>query len=166
MVNRGTPNPHSRVRFLPGLPNNLIHMCIFCDIVEGRVEATKLYEDEEILVFLDIKPINSGHILIIPKKHSELINGVAEPIISKIFLLAGKFNQLLRKLLKAEGVNYFLADGEAAGQEVTHVHLHVFPRYKSDGFGFTFPDNYGQLPSRQKLDILSTKIKESLNAKK
>jgi histidine triad (HIT) family protein len=66
--------------------------------------------------------------------------------------------------LKAEGINLFLADGEAAGQQVFHVHLHVLPRFRGDGFGHRFPPHYGQRPARQQLDADATAIRTSLGA--
>lgn len=123
----------------------------------------KLYEDEDILAFMDIQPINPGHLLIIPKKHAELISEVDDAVVAKMNVAAKKLNIALRKSgLKTEGVNFFLADGEAAGQEVFHVHLHVFPRFKNDGFGFKFPEIYRNKPESDDLKIAAEKIKSAL----
>lgn len=133
--------------------------CIFCEIVNDELPSNKLYEDEDVLAFMDIQPINPGHLLIIPKKHAGLIAEVDDGVIAKMHLLAKKLNTALRKSgLQAEGVNFFLADGEAAGQEVFHVHLHVFPRFKGDGFDFIFPENYKTKPGASELKIISNKI--------
>lgn len=139
-------------------------MCIFCKIVSGEAEVTKVYEDDVILAFLDIKPINPGHILVIPKQHAELITELDESTADRLFRISQKINRLLRSELGAEGVNYFLADGDAAGQEVFHVHIHVFPRYEQDGFGFTFPEDYDELPSRSELDNVGRRIREAWRA--
>lgn len=134
--------------------------CIFCKIIKGELPSNKLYEDDYILAFMDIQPVNPGHLLIIPKKHAELIIDVEDEVITKMNLLAKKVNIALRKSgLKAEGVNFFLADGEAAGQEVFHVHLHLFPRFKDDGFGFKFPADYNDRPSFEELKANAEKIR-------
>ncbi|MEO8664458.1 MAG: HIT family protein [Ignavibacteria bacterium] len=139
--------------------------CIFCKIVNGELPCNKLYEDSDILAFMDIQPVNSGHLLIIPKVHVELIADVDDNVITKMNLLAKRLNTAIRNSgIKVEGINFFLADGEAAGQEVFHVHLHVFPRFKGDGFGFIFPDDYKTRPERDELKIISEKIKSALNS--
>ncbi|OIO80211.1 HIT family protein [Candidatus Pacearchaeota archaeon CG1_02_32_132] len=137
--------------------------CIFCKIIKGEIVSSKVYEDRDVLAFLDIQPVNNGHILIIPKKHIELIIDLNDRIVEKMFKIAKKLNQALRKSgLKCQGVNYFLADGEIAMQEVPHVHLHVFPRYNGDGFGLKFPKKYFKLPSRRLLDNSASKIRTNL----
>lgn len=140
--------------------------CVFCKIVSGEFESSNIYEDEDMMAFMDIYPVNTGHVLIIPKKHIELISELDEKTSGKMFILAGKINNALRKSgIKLEGVNYFLADGEAAGQEVSHAHLHVFPRYKDDGFGLKFPEGYRkEKPNRNEFDQLAEKIKSKLKS--
>jgi histidine triad (HIT) family protein len=138
--------------------------CIFCKIVNGELPSSKIYEDKEILAFLDVQPVNPGHILIIPKKHSEFVAGVESKVLGDMFKLSKKVNQALRESgVKCKGIDYFLADGKEANQEMPHVHLHVFPRYKGDGFGFKFPKGYyGKQPSRTELNSLADQIKKLL----
>ena len=137
--------------------------CIFCEIIKGKLEASKIYETSKILAFLDIQPVNPGHILIIPKKHSEFISEVDDSTLSHMFKVSKKLNNALRNSdIKCNGVNYFLADGKEAMQEVPHVHLHLFPRYKKDGFALKFPKKYFNLPSRNKLNKIAEKIKKQL----
>jgi len=135
--------------------------CIFCRIIKGELPSSKVYEDELCLAFLDIKPINKGHVLIVPKKHSEFISQLSELELSKIMIVAQKINNAIRKSkIKCEGINYFLADGEAAMQEVPHVHLHVFPRFKNDGFDLKFPKEYGKKSERKELEETAKNIKD------
>lgn len=137
--------------------------CIFCKIIKGELPSIKLYEDDDFFVFMDIQPINKGHLLIIPKKHAELISEMDSESIGKMMILGEKIGSAVRKSeLKCEGINFFLADGEAAGQEVFHVHLHIIPRFKDDGFGFKFPEGYGDKPERKELDEAAKKIRSSL----
>mgnify|MGYP003968762849 CR=1 FL=1 len=136
--------------------------CIFCKIIRNEIPSTIIAESEQVLVIKDINPKAPVHYLIIPKKHAVLITELDDNLTSHLFKVAKKINISLRKSgLKCEGVNYFLADGEAAMQEVPHVHLHVFPRYKKDGFGLKFAKKYFKLPSRKKLDIIAKKIKNN-----
>lgn len=137
--------------------------CIFCKIVKNEIPSIKLYEDKEILAFMDIKPINQGHLLIIPKPHSELVIDVNDTILAKMFMLAKKLNKALRNSgLKCNGVDYFLADGPEAGQEVFHTHLHLIPRFKGDGFGFKFPDNYNEAKPNKEILSSAKLIKSKL----
>ncbi|MEO8515069.1 MAG: HIT domain-containing protein, partial [Ignavibacteria bacterium] len=81
--------------------------CVFCKIISDEYTSSKIYEDEAILAFMDIQPVNAGHILIIPKKHVELIADLDDEISAKMFVLAGKINKALRRSdLKLEGINY------------------------------------------------------------
>ncbi|PIQ77227.1 HIT family protein [Candidatus Peregrinibacteria bacterium CG11_big_fil_rev_8_21_14_0_20_46_8] len=133
--------------------------CTFCKIITGDLPSSKIYEDKELLAFLDIQPVNKGHVLVIPKQHKELMTELDDKILGSMIALSKKINQAMRKSdIKLEGINLFLADGEAAGQEVFHAHLHVIPRFKNDGFGFTFPEGYTNKPSRDELDLISQKI--------
>ncbi len=138
--------------------------CIFCKIVSGEFENSNIYEDDALLAFMDIQPVNKGHILIIPKKHVELISDLDEETSGKMFILAGKINSALRKSgIMLEGINYFLADGEAAGREVFHTHLHIIPRFKNDGFGLKFPESYRKgKPNRKEFDTIAETIKKNL----
>lgn len=140
--------------------------CIFCKIIRGELPSSKIYEDDELLAFLDIQPVNKGHVLIIPKQHSVLISELNDDILGKMIVLSNKINQAIRNSdIKSEGINLFLADGEAAGQEVFHVHLHIIPRFSKDGFGFVFPDDYKNKPQREELDIISQKIQSHFKLK-
>jgi histidine triad (HIT) family protein len=138
--------------------------CVFCKIISGEYTSSRIYEDETVLAFMDIQPVNEGHILIIPKAHVELITDLDDETSAKIFVIAGKINKALRRSdLRLEGINYFLADGEAAGQEVPHAHLHIFPRFEGDGFGLKFNENYRKvLPTRSELDEIAEKIRAIL----
>ena len=138
--------------------------CIFCKIAKGELPYSSVYEDKDFLAFMDIKPINKGHVLVVPKKHFELVSEMNKTDVSKMIVVAKKINSAIRKSgIKCTGINFFLADGETAGQEVPHVHLHVIPRFLGDGFGFKFPDNYSNKPPREELEHLAKEIKKELD---
>lgn len=137
--------------------------CIFCSIINDVIPASMIYEDKDLLAFMDIQPVNKGHVLIISRQHKELITELEDDILRRIIVLAKNIDKAIRESgIKAEGVNLFLADGKSAGQEVPHVHLHIIPRFKNDGFGFIFPEGYEKRSQRNELDILSQKIKSRL----
>jgi len=108
--------------------------CIFCRIVAGELSATKVYEDDLVLAFLDIAPINPGHLLVIPKEHHESISTVPEAVVGRMMRIAGRLGTAQRRALDADGFNLHLADGACAGQVVMHAHLHVIPRHAEDAF--------------------------------
>ena len=112
---------------------------------------------------MDIQPVNPGHVLIIPISHARGLAELDVAVGCRLFSVGQRVAAALRKSgIRCEGVNFLLADGEAAGQEVFHVHLHVFPRFKGDGFGYKFPPGYTDRPKRSELDALGLAIKEQL----
>ena len=137
--------------------------CIFCEILSGTLPASIVYQDETCTALMDIQPVNAGHVLVIPNSHATYLADLEEDTSAQLFLIARRIAAALRNSgIKCEGVDLFLADGEAAGQEVFHVHLHVFPRYKGDGFGFKFPPGYSNKPERSELDARAQQIKAEL----
>jgi histidine triad (HIT) family protein len=137
--------------------------CIFCSIAQAEMKASIVRETDSVLAMMDIQPVNPGHVLVIPKAHATYLAELDAKIGGEIFQLAMQLADGLRRSgLRCEGVNLFLADGEVAGQEVFHVHLHVFPRFKDDGFGLRFGPGYGQHPARAELDRVAASIKAAM----
>src|SRR5690349_1091404 len=113
--------------------------CIFCKILAGEAEGSFVYRDEVCSAFMDIQPINPGHLVVIPNRHAASLAELKEEEGAQLFRVAQRLAAALRQSgVECEGVNFLLADGEAAMQEVFHVHLHALPRYAGDGFGFRF----------------------------
>jgi histidine triad (HIT) family protein len=138
--------------------------CIFCRIINGELESNIVYKDNICTVFMDIQPVNPGHVLIVPNKHVDLICDLEDEIVKHMFVIAKKVNKSLRNSsVRCEGVNYFLADGEAAFQEVFHTHLHCFPRFRNDGFDLRFSDEYFKKPSREDLHDIAVEIKHNMD---
>ena len=137
--------------------------CVFCDIIAGRSPASVVYRDDDCIAVMDICPINAGHLLVIPVKHATHLNDLEPRVGGALFGVVQRLAAAIRRSgLKAEGINLLLADGEAAGQEVFHVHLHVLPRFQGDGFGHRFPPHYGRRPPSEQLDADANSIKEAL----
>lgn len=103
--------------------------CIFCKIVKKEIPSNNIYEDEKFLVFLDIKPVSDGHLLIIPKKHIVWMQEADDEIISEIFKLTKKMMLVLKKGL---GCDY--VQESVVGNEVPHFHIHLIPRFYGDNF--------------------------------
>jgi histidine triad (HIT) family protein len=109
--------------------------CIFCDIVRGEAGSNMVYENDVVAAFMDTSPVTSGHVLVIPREHCAYLEDVDAEVGAEMFRVAHRLARALRRSgLPCEGVNMFLADGEAAFQEVFHSHLHVFPRFEGDSF--------------------------------
>lgn len=138
--------------------------CIFCKIIAGRAPVSMVYEDDLCSAFMVLKPVNPGHLIVIPNDHAPYLADLNENTGAHIFRVAQRLSSALRKSgLKCEGVNLFLADGAAAMQEVFHVHLHVIPRFEGDGFGLKYgPDNFKKA-ERAELDGAAEKIRSSIN---
>lgn len=107
--------------------------CIFCKIVAKEIPATVLFEDDDVLVFMDIGPIIKGHALVIPKKHYDPVTKTPEEMVARLHVVARNVAQAQLDGLGADGVNIMQNNGKAAGQEVPHIHVHVIPRFDGDG---------------------------------
>ena len=108
--------------------------CIFCKIIAGEIPSVKLYEDDLVYAFLDIAPINKGHVLVIPKEHHESASTIPEATAGRMMKIGTRLGIALKRALDYDAYNLHLADGKAAGQVVMHAHLHVVPRGVDDDF--------------------------------
>ena len=106
--------------------------CIFCKIVAGQVPSIKIYENELVLVFMDVGPISEGHTLVIPKKHFEKLDECPAEILSDISVVLGRVAKAVSQAMASDGYNVLCNNGRAAGQLVEHVHFHIIPRTKDD----------------------------------
>jgi len=137
--------------------------CLFCDIVGGQAPASLVYEDEMVLAFMDIQPVNPGHVLIATRDHASLLADLDPEVGGHLFGVGMRLAAALRRApLRCEGINLYLADGAVAGQQVGHIHLHVVPRFRGDGFGLRFGPDYSRRPSREALDEVAAAIRQEL----
>ncbi len=136
--------------------------CIFCKIARREIPASIIFEDDICMAFMDIFPVNKGHCLLIPKEHYTNMLDVDSDVVAH---LGRKLAELTRKVynaFKPEGIFNSVANGEGAGQEVPHLHIHVIPRNKGDPFGFRFPPNYREsMAPREELDSFAERISKS-----
>lgn len=107
--------------------------CIFCKIISGKVPCAKVYEDQKVIAFLDIAPVNKGHVLVVPKIHTENLLDTPEPTLHALFSAIKKLAPAVQHGAEADGLNINSNNGSAAGQLVMHYHWHIIPRYSSDG---------------------------------
>jgi histidine triad (HIT) family protein len=142
----------------------MTNRCTFCRIIAGQAEASFVYRDEFVTAFMDIQPINPGHLLVVPNRHASNLGEVEDHVGGHMFIVGRMLALALRQSeLRCDGVNLFVADGTAAGQTEFHSHLHVVPRFEGDGFGFHFPSGYTRGTSRADLDAVATKVRVVLN---
>lgn len=125
--------------------------CIFCEIVVGRAERSVVSEDATTMAFMDIFPAAPGHVLVVPKQHATYLADLSPDTGAAVMRSAMACAAALRSSpLRTDGINLFLADGAAAGQEVFHTHMHVLPRFPGDGF--VIHRSPARIPDRSTLD--------------
>jgi len=107
--------------------------CIFCKIIRGELPSHKVYEDEKTMAFLDIRPVNAGHTLVVPKKHTQNIFDIAPDDWAALAETVRILAIAIEKAVEADGVNIAMNNREHAGQVVPHPHMHIIPRFKDDG---------------------------------
>lgn len=105
--------------------------CIFCKIVRNEIKSYKIYEDEYVLAFLDINPMNKGHILVIPKKHYERLSEIPEEELKNFIVGFKKVLKIVEEKI-AKDYNILVNNGKTSGQEIMHAHVHIIPRYERD----------------------------------
>lgn len=108
-------------------------MCIFCKIIAKEIPSHQVYEDEKALVFLDIKPVNPGHLLVIPKKHYQNFEEISETDLQDLILVVKKMGARLKEKLGVAGYNITVNNDPVSGQAVPHLHIHLIPRHQGDG---------------------------------
>ena len=107
--------------------------CIFCKIINGEIPSEKVYEDDKVFAFMDINPLNDGHVLIIPKSHAGTIHEIGEDDFLAVMSVTHKLAAAVRKALNPDGINLLQLNGKAANQVVPHLHVHIVPRWSGDG---------------------------------
>jgi len=118
--------------------------CLFCKIVKGEIPSKKVYEDENVIAFLDINPASKGHTLVVPKKHCLNIFDIDEEVLKNVITAVKKVATMIKEKLSADGINILQNNGQRAGQIVEHFHFHIIPRYKDDKIAFIFPREAGK----------------------
>lgn len=129
--------------------------CVFCKIVRGEIAAEKIYENKDVFVFLDVSPVNYGHILVIPKKHYKMITDTPDVVLSKVFVKSKEIIKVMKKALKCDFVAV-----SVVGVEVPHFHVHLVPRYFDDGLAQFWPSK--EYSSEKEVKKMGDKIRKCL----
>ena len=120
--------------------------CPFCKMVKHEVYAVVVCEDDEILAIMDLYPATPGHVLVLPKQHIENIYSLREDLSSRIMVTASKIAKAIKQQLSPDGLNLIQSNELAAGQTISHFHLHIVPRYKDDPVILRF--GHGSVPAK------------------
>jgi histidine triad (HIT) family protein len=133
--------------------------CIFCQIVAKQAPSSILYEDATVIAFLDIRPLNMGHTLVIPKEHFVDIFDTPDKVLAAVHVASKQLAAAVKKATNADGISIIQQSGKAAGQDIFHIHVHVVPRFE----GQKLPSFHElKLVDRAELDVMAAKIKAYL----
>lgn len=135
--------------------------CVFCAIVAGTAPASIVYDDERVLAFMDLMPVNPGHLLVIPRVHAVGLADLDPEDGARMFTVGQQLAAGLRRSpIRTDGVNLLLADGRAAFQTVFHAHLHVLPRFVGDRFRLVGLEH--QVAPRDELDSTAAALRAAV----
>jgi histidine triad (HIT) family protein len=109
-----------------------VENCIFCGIAQGKIPASIVYEDKDVISFLDINPVQRGHTLVIPKRHFVDIWDIEPEVLVRVMEVTKRVAHRLQDVMEVEGINTFSASGKPAGQDIFHFHMHIIPLAKGE----------------------------------
>lgn len=133
--------------------------CIFCKIVKKQLPSSIIYQDDSVMAFLDIRPVNEGHCLVIPKEHYADIFDVPSELLGKVHQVTKKVAVAVKQAVNADGISIIQQNGRAANQDIFHLHVHIIPRYAREKIK-AFHELQVAEPSQ--LDQAAAKIKKHL----
>ena len=134
--------------------------CVFCRIIAGQIPATRVYEDELTLAFMDIGQVNPGHVLVAVKAHAENLYALDDAQAAAVQRAAARVARAIRDAFSPQGLSVYQANGKAAGQTVFHYHVHLVPRYEGDGMALAWPVKN---PPREQLEEHAARIRGKLS---
>ncbi|HLS84649.1 MAG TPA: HIT family protein [Burkholderiales bacterium] len=133
--------------------------CVFCRIMARQIPAAVVYEDDQVLAFMDIGQVNPGHVLVAVKQHVENIYALEEKQAGAVFAAAARVARAIQAAFAPQGLSVYQANGPAAGQTVFHLHLHLVPRHEGDGMALAWPVKN---PPREQLEANAARIRAAL----
>ncbi len=133
--------------------------CIFCQIISGKVQSRKVYEDDKSIAIMDINPANPGHVLLLPKEHYAIMPQVPPDDLAHLFIVTKTISNACLRALQVQGTNIIVQNGIAAGQKAQHFMIHIIPRKEDDGINFELPQ---KKISEKQLDTLQEKLRSKL----
>jgi len=132
--------------------------CLFCNIGKEKIPSTRVYSNEHTYAFLDINPVNPGHTLLIPKKHSRNILSADNETLRQLSVVLKKISIAIKNATNADGVNIHINNEPAAGQIIFHTHMHIVPRFLADDIKMWKGKKYKE----GELEKIAEKIKKQL----
>ncbi|MES2178083.1 MAG: HIT family protein [Gemmatimonadota bacterium] len=132
--------------------------CPFCDLIRGAAEVSMCYEDADVVAFMDVQPVNAGHVLVVPREHFESLEDIPHALAMHLFEVAMELAPVVKNVANADGLNVVVNSGAAAGQDIFHYHVHVIPRRPDDGFEVSLPFAGSSMPDRTVLDMNAARI--------
>ncbi len=139
------------------MPKTPAH-CTFCDIIQGAGEVSICYEDAIAVAFMDIQPVNDGHVLVVPREHYERIDDLPREVGLHLYEVATRLIPIVQHVCGTRDMNVVVNSGAAAGQDVFHFHVHLIPRRAGDGFDVPLPFPGSAMPERTRLDAMAARI--------
>src|SRR5437016_367615 len=136
--------------------------CTFCDLIRGAAEVSVCHEDTDAIAFMDIQPVNNGHVLVVPREHYESLLDVPPELGAHLFKVTMQLAKAVRTVTGSDDMNIVVNSGAAAGQDEPHYHVHIIPRRAGDGFDIPLPFNGSQMPDRTVLDLHAARIISAL----
>src|SRR6476620_5309841 len=136
--------------------------CTFCDLIQGAAEVSMCHEDADSIAFMDIQPVNNGHVLVVPRVHYESLMDVPIELGIHLFKVTMQLANAVRKVTGTDDLNIVVNSGAAAGQDEPHYHVHIIPRREEDGFDIPLPFGGSQMPDRTVLDAYAAQIISAL----
>jgi histidine triad (HIT) family protein len=147
---------------MPKAPQKGAAHCTFCDLVSGAGEVSACYEDADAVAFMDIQPVNPGHVLVIPREHHESLFDVPRELGVHLFDVTMRVAAAVKRVTQCEGMNIIVNSGAAAGQDEMHYHVHIIPRRRGDGFDVRLPFEGSEMPDRTLLDAMAARLGAAL----
>jgi histidine triad (HIT) family protein len=132
--------------------------CSFCDLIRGAAEVSICYEDAKAIAFMDIQPVNPGHVLVVPRAHYETLHDLPHDLAMHLFDVAMRIAPVIRRVGGADDMNIVVNSGAHAGQNIFHYHVHLIPRTAGDGFDIPLPFDGSSMPDRTLLDATAARI--------
>jgi histidine triad (HIT) family protein len=132
--------------------------CTFCDLIKGAAEVSVCHEDADSIAFMDIQPVNSGHVLVVPRVHYNSLLEVPPELGMHLFRVTMRLANAIRKVTDCDDMNIVVNSGAAAGQDEPHYHVHIIPRRHGDGFAIDLPFGGSQMPDRTVLDAVAVQL--------
>jgi histidine triad (HIT) family protein len=136
--------------------------CTFCNLIHGAAEVSMCHEDADSIAFMDIQPVNNGHVLVVPREHYESLLEVPQELGLHLFKVSMRLANAITHVTGCKDLNIVVSSGEEAGQDEPHFHVHLIPRRAGDGFDIPLPFDGSTMPDRTVLDAYAARIISAL----